>query len=189
MVFNSFMDNPRELEQVYNTETGKYNYILKEVLDQNKNPVIVKSTGEIKYKKIGQFDYTDKYQICYFSAGEGCLHCSHDNYCIFDEDRILLEEDYQIIKELKVLYDECLNVLNHIIRKDEIIYNNEFKEYYDIRLEKIIQDDCVHYKTHVKLVDKNKFIKAVESRIKSINKEVNYYTRSLAREQSQIKNK
>jgi hypothetical protein len=196
MVYDEFVDNPKELEQVYNTETGKYNYKLIEVTDKKNKPVIVKSTGEVKLKKIGKMDYTDKYQICYFSEGEGCSNCSHKNYCIFDDDRIILEEDlfldnegYNIIKKLKADYDDYWNILNCIKQYNEIIYHEDFKEHYDIRIEKTVNDNGdVKHKTNVTLKDKKKFIQAIERRCDSIKNDVKYYDRQIKREISDIIN-
>ena len=195
LMYDEFVYNPRELEQVYNTETGKYNYKLIEVTDKNNKPVIVKSTGDVKLKKIGKMDYTDKYQICYFSKSEGCVNCSHKNYCIFDDDRILLEEDffldddgYDLIKKLKADYDDYWNILNSIKQFDEIIYHEEFKEHYDIRIEPINDNGDVKYRTRVALKDKKKFIVAIERRCNSIKKDIKYYYDQFKQERSYIIN-
>ena len=190
MVYDEFVYNPIELEQVYNTETGRYNYRLVEVLDKDKNPVIIKRTGEIKYKQLGKADYTDKYQVCYFSPAEEHICCNHSNYCIFDEDRILLEEDYELINELKKDYGDYWNILNSIKQFGEIIYHESFDDYYDIRLEKTINNmGDVKYTTNVKLKNKRKFIEAVERRCNSIKKDIKTYSKRFKKDRSSIINK
>jgi len=79
---------------------------------------------------------TDKNSICYYSKGTQHKCCTHQHYCIFNNNRHTLEQDIHQLEQKITTFE---NIKNAAIN-GEIIYHQELDPYYttngtDVKLE------------------------------------------------------
>ena len=101
---------------------------------------------------------------CYYSPGtDKHSTCTHTQYCIFNENRTILETE---ITKLENKLNDFKNIKDAAINGD-IIYHEELDDYYIIRIDKYTGiDGKTRYKTDVKI--KDKFMGALNRKIDNL---------------------